>query len=161
DCVWQPYGVNYDAPDTNWRSLLNKTTVYEHRGHPSHPAAIVPALFITSAAVKVYKPHHGGLSLHSGRLALGELVEPSDSAEELCQIALGWDGNLGHNAGGLSFEATSPSPISPSPSCPPLLPPVPLRAHQAERKASISHRQTPEPGCRQWKPSSVTTKTQI
>lgn len=37
---------------------------------------------------------------------------------------------------------------------------VPLRS-PSRKKASILHRQAPEPGCRQWKPSSVTTKRQI
>lgn len=44
---------------------------------------------------------------------------------------------------------------------PSLLFPSPLWAHRAERKASILHRQAPEPGCRQWKPFSVTVKRQI
>lgn len=78
------------------------------------------------------------------------------------------DGNLRHNAGGLSFEAPFPLPVSPppSPSCPPpntSLPffPLPLCTHQAEIKASISQSQAPEPGCRRWKPASVTTRRQI
>ncbi len=85
-------------------------------------------------------------------------------------LLLPTDGNLRHNAGGLSFEATFPLPIfspilsslslSLSPYSPFLFP-SPFCAHQAERKASILHRQAPEPGCRQWKPSPVTTKRQI
>lgn len=54
-----------------------------------------------------------------------------------------------------------PYPFSPPVLLSSLLSPSPLCAHQAERKASISHRQAPEPGCRQWKPSSVTTQRQI
>lgn len=78
------------------------------------------------------------------------------------------DGHLRHNAGGLSFEASTPTPPTPLhlvlPLClphPSLLFPSPLWAHRAERKASILHRQAPEPGCRQWKPFSVTVKRQI
>lgn len=67
------------------------------------------------------------------------------------------DGNLRHNAGGLSFEAPLPpahSPPRPLPATPHPhhFPPSHLSAHQAEKKASILHRQAPEPDCRQWNP---------
>lgn len=68
------------------------------------------------------------------------------------------DGNLRHNAGGLSFEAPLPPahfpPPCPLPATPHPhhFPPSHLSAHQAEKKASILHRQAPEPDCRQWNP---------
>lgn len=69
--------------------------------------------------------------------------------------------------GSLFWSTLPPASFTPpSPSCP--LPntslpffPLPLCTHQAEIKASISQSQAPEPGCRRWKPASVTTRRQI
>lgn len=71
------------------------------------------------------------------------------------------DGNLRRNVEGLPIQAPPPppfpllSPIFSLPSCRPPAPASPTSpcAHRAERNASISPRQAPQPGCGRWKPS--------